>query len=81
MQRQARRAVFIAVPLFESDKKATKLNRARIFTESQVCFSCTTHGGKGFNMFQKMKSSKANNLQQTIILNRYLHRQALNIVN
>jgi hypothetical protein len=39
MQRQARRAVFIAVPLFDTDKKATKLNRARIFTESQVCFS------------------------------------------
>ncbi len=39
MQRQARRAVFIAVRLFDTDKKATKLNRARIFTESQVCFS------------------------------------------
>ncbi len=31
MQRQARRAVFIAVRLFDTDKKATKLNRARIF--------------------------------------------------
>ncbi len=39
MQSQARRAVFIAVRLFDTDKKATKLNRARIFTESQVCFS------------------------------------------
>jgi hypothetical protein len=39
MQRQARRAVFIAVRLFDTDKKATKLNRARIFMESQVCFS------------------------------------------
>jgi hypothetical protein len=39
MQRQARRAVFKAVRLFDTDKKATKLNRARIFTETQVCFS------------------------------------------
>jgi hypothetical protein len=39
MQRQARRAVLIAVRLFDTDKKATKLNRARIFTELQVCFS------------------------------------------
>ena len=39
MQHQARRAVFIAVRLFDTDKKETKLNRARIFTESQVCFS------------------------------------------
>jgi hypothetical protein len=39
MQRQARWAVFIAVRLFDTDKKATKLNRARIFTESLVCFS------------------------------------------
>ncbi len=42
MQRQARRAVFIAVRLFDTDKKATKLNRGRIFTESQVCFSRTS---------------------------------------
>jgi hypothetical protein len=47
MQRQARRAVFIAVRLFDTDKKATKLNQARIFTESQVCFSLLFHSQYG----------------------------------
>jgi hypothetical protein len=54
MQRQARRVVFIAVRLFGTDKKATKLNRAIIFTESQVCFSKAISCEFALYYFQKI---------------------------
>ena len=57
MQRQARQAVFIAVRLFDTDKKATKLNRARIFTELQVCFSSIINiDGSKFFLWISIKS-------------------------